>query len=67
MRYILAIVLPPIAVLTCGKPFQTIFNLVLTLMFWIPGMIHALFVVHNHHADRRADELLRVLRSPRIA
>ena len=53
MRYLLAIVFPPLAVLSCGKPFQAILNLVLTFCLWIPGVVHALFVVSNHNADRR--------------
>ena len=61
MRYLLAILLPPIAVLSCGKPFQAIINLVLTLCLWIPGMIHALFVVYNYHEDRRADRVIRAI------
>jgi uncharacterized membrane protein YqaE (UPF0057 family) len=42
MRYFLAIILPPVAVLLCGKPVQFILNIILTLLFWIPGVIHAL-------------------------
>ena len=61
MRYLLAILLPPIAVLSCGKPFQAIINLILTLCFWIPGAVHALFVVHNFHEDRRADRVIRAI------
>ena len=53
MRYFLAIILPPLAVFLCGKPIQGILNIILTLLGWIPGMIHALFVVHNHLADKR--------------
>jgi len=51
MRYLLAILLPPLAVFLCGKPVQTILSIILTLAFWIPGVIHALFIVHNHLAD----------------
>ncbi len=58
MRYLLAIVLPPLAVLSCGKPFQATLNLVLTLCLWIPGVVHALFVVSNQNADRRNRELI---------
>lgn len=61
MRYFLAIVLPPLAVLLCGKPFQAILNLVLTLCFWIPGMIHALFVVDCHFEDQRTERLVRAV------
>jgi uncharacterized membrane protein YqaE (UPF0057 family) len=41
VRYLLAIILPPVAVLLCGKPVQALLNLVLTLFFWIPGVVHA--------------------------
>lgn len=34
MLYLVAIVIPPLAVLLCGKPFQAIFNLIL-LVFGI--------------------------------
>ena len=45
MRYFLAIILPPVAVLLCGKPVQAL--LILPLCFWIPGVVHALFVVNK--------------------
>ncbi len=61
MRYLLAIVFPPLAVLSCGKPFQAILNLVLTFCLWIPGMVHALFVVSNHNADRRNRKLIEAI------
>ena len=62
MRYLLAIVLPPVAVLLCGKPFQAILNILLTLAFWIPGAVHALFVVHSHLADKRNRELVNAIK-----
>lgn len=52
--YLLAILLPPVAVLMCGKPIQALLNLILTLIFWFPGAIHALFVVNEYKADQRA-------------
>ena len=63
MRYILAILLPPIAVLSCGRPFQAVLNLFLCVFLWIPGMIHALFVVNNYYADRRAERMIQAMRS----
>ena len=39
--------LPPVAVLFCGKPFQAVINFILTLIFWVPGVIHAILVVHD--------------------
>jgi len=62
MRYILAIFLPPVAVFLCGKPIQGIINIVLTLAFFIPGVIHALFVVHNHLADKRTDRVVNAIK-----
>ncbi len=65
MRYFLAIVLPPLAVLLTGRPGQAALNLVLTLLGWVPGVIHALLVVHEHQADRRQARLVRSLRERR--
>ena len=62
MRYVIAIFLPPLAVFLCGKPLQTIVNIVLCMCFWIPGVIHALFVVHNHLADQRTDRIVEAIR-----
>jgi uncharacterized membrane protein YqaE (UPF0057 family) len=49
MRYVLAIVLPPVAFFTMGKPFQGILNLVLmvTLIGWPIAAIWALVVVNQ--------------------
>jgi len=54
MLYLLAIVLPPAAVLLCGKPGTALLNCVLTLMLWVPGVIHAILVVNEHKANERA-------------
>lgn len=62
MRYVLAILLPPIAVLSCGKWFQAVVNLVLTLCFWLPGAIHALFVVNDYHNEQNADRIVDAMR-----
>ena len=62
MRYLLAVILPPVAVLICGKPLQAILNLVLTLLFWIPGLIHAIFVVNGYYADQRTDRVIEAIK-----
>ena len=62
MRYLIAILLPPLAVLLCGKPLQALLNLVLCLCLWIPGVVHALFVVNSHLDDKRADRVVRAIR-----
>jgi uncharacterized membrane protein YqaE (UPF0057 family) len=61
MRYFLAVILPPVAVLLCGKPIQFVLNIFLTLLFWIPGVIHAILVVNNHLADKRADKIVKAV------
>jgi uncharacterized membrane protein YqaE (UPF0057 family) len=62
MLYLLAILLPPVAVLICGKPIQALINFVLTLCLWFPGAIHALFVVSSHLADKRTDRIVKEMR-----
>ena len=62
MRYFLAIILPPLAVLLCGKPIQFLLNIVLTLLFWLPGVVHALLVVNSHLADKRADKIVQAVK-----
>jgi uncharacterized membrane protein YqaE (UPF0057 family) len=62
MRYLFAIILPPLAVLLCGKPIQFLLNIILTMFFWIPGVIHALCVVSSHLADKRNEKLIKAMR-----
>ncbi|MDO8907381.1 MAG: YqaE/Pmp3 family membrane protein [Pseudohongiella sp.] len=62
MRYLIAIILPPLAVLLCGKPLQAILNIFLTLIFWVPGMVHALLVVHSHLEDKRANRIIKAMK-----
>jgi len=58
MRYLFAILLPPVAVLFSGRPIQAVLNLILTLCFWIPGALHACFVVHQDQEDKRAQRIV---------
>jgi uncharacterized membrane protein YqaE (UPF0057 family) len=61
MLYLVAILVPPLAVLLCGKPFQALLNIVLTLLIYFPGMIHAILVVNNYYADRRTKKIVEAL------
>ncbi|MDQ3701161.1 MAG: YqaE/Pmp3 family membrane protein [Chloroflexota bacterium] len=63
MLYLLAVVVPPLAVLLSGKPFQALFSLIaqLTLIGWLPATLHALFVVNGHYADRRQQRLIKAM------
>jgi uncharacterized membrane protein YqaE (UPF0057 family) len=64
MRYLLALVLPPLAMLTCGKPVEAVICLLLqvTVLGWIPASIWAVLTVSSHAADRRNREIVRALR-----
>ena len=46
IRFILAIVLPPVSVFLSQGISQALFiNIVLTLIGWVPGIIHALWIL----------------------
>ncbi|WP_227396466.1 YqaE/Pmp3 family membrane protein [Jeotgalibacillus aurantiacus] len=47
MLYILAIFLPPLAVLFTGRFGSFLLNILLTILGYIPGLIHAVIVVRD--------------------
>ncbi|MGM8212627.1 YqaE/Pmp3 family membrane protein [Virgibacillus sp. W0430] len=59
MLYLLAILLPPVAVLLVGKPIQAFLNFGLCLLLYVPGVVHAILVVNEHKADKRAEKYAR--------
>ncbi len=61
MLYLLAFILPPIAVLLRGKPFQALLNLFLTICFWVPGVIHAWIVINGANKDKRMREQAKLI------
>ncbi|MFJ7933711.1 YqaE/Pmp3 family membrane protein [Sporosarcina sp. NPDC096371] len=65
MRYLLCL-LPPLAILSCKKPGQFIINCILSLCFYIPGIIHAVLVVNQYNADKRNDKLIKAIQQQRI-
>lgn len=62
MLYILAIFLPPLAVLLVGKPFQAIINFFLCFLVWIPAVIHAILVVRDYKADKRMERQVKLMK-----
>lgn len=60
--YLLALVLPPVAVLLSGKPIQALLNLILTMFFWIPGAIHAILVVKDKKDDKRMQSYIKAMK-----
>ena len=62
MLYILAFFLPPVAVLLVGKPIQALLNLFLSLLFYVPGVIHAILVIRDHKADKRMERQVKMMK-----
>ncbi|MCS6852677.1 MAG: hypothetical protein NZ700_16090 [Gemmataceae bacterium] len=64
MRYVIAILLPPLGMLLCGRVFQAVLCLVLmlTLIAWPVASVWAALVVADYQADKRNARLLRALR-----
>lgn len=63
MLYLVALLLPPVAVLLAGKPIQALINLLLTLLFWVPGVVHACLVVHEHYNDKRTRQIIAAMKT----
>lgn len=61
MRYLLCFLFPPLAVALVGRPLTALLNLLLTLCLVLPGVIHALIVVHSDNAERRHAETLAAI------
>jgi len=53
LRYFFCIVLPPVAVLLTGRLASFFLSLLLTMLGWIPGIIHACLVVTDYHEEQR--------------
>lgn len=62
MKYLLCIILPPVACLAVNRKGAFVLNLILTLCLWIPGVIHAFMVVNGAENDRRHQEQLAAIR-----
>jgi uncharacterized membrane protein YqaE (UPF0057 family) len=57
--YLIALLLPPLAVLMAGKPVQAGLNCLLTICLWVPGVIHAFAVVSERKAEIRQKRMLK--------
>lgn len=79
MLYLLAIVLPPLALLLAGKPFQAIFSFMLWVVsivlffttffmgvaLWLALVAHAMAVIANARAERRTDRIVEAMQNRR--
>jgi uncharacterized membrane protein YqaE (UPF0057 family) len=66
MRYFLCFIFPPAAVLTTGRIGCFILSIILTLCFWIPGVIYAILVTNDYYSDRRNKKVIRAIKSNRL-
>jgi len=62
MRYFLCFLCPPLAIFTTGKMGSFVLNIILTIFFWIPGVIHAILVVSKYYDDKRHRQLMSAAR-----
>ena len=46
MIYVIAFLLPPLAVYMTNKD-KLVVNIILTLLLWLPGFIHAVMVINE--------------------
>ena len=53
LRYFFCVVFPPIAVLMTGRILSFILSILLTLLGWVPGVMHACLVVNDYQAEHR--------------
>ncbi|MFM7427854.1 MAG: YqaE/Pmp3 family membrane protein [Elainella sp.] len=54
LRFLLAILLPPVGVfLTFGLSTTLVINVLLTLLGWLPGSIHAVWAIAKHEEQLR--------------
>lgn len=63
MLFFLCVLLPPLAVFFTGRMGSFALSLVLTLFGWLPGVIHAFFVVSDYRNEQRLRALKDELRS----
>lgn len=61
MFTVLSVLCPPLAVLLTAGPAHAAKNLGLTLLFFVPGVLHARSVVEQYSVNRRYATLMRIL------
>ena len=61
--HLLAILCPPLAVRACGRHDQILLSVLLTVLLWIPGVLHALRLVSVYQSNSQASRIVAALRS----
>ena len=58
--YFFAFVLPPLSVARV-KPQAIFANIVLTILGWVPGIVHALILIKERQDNKRTDRIVEAL------
>ena len=58
-----AVLFPPLAVRAAGRSDLVPLSILLTLLLWVPGVLHALRVISVQESNLRANRLVSALRS----
>ena len=61
MLTVLVLICPPLAVLLTATPSRAAANLGLTLLLYVPGVVHAWATVDRYAAHRQYESLMRAL------
>lgn len=61
--HVLALVCPPLAVRAAGRSDLLPLSILLTVLLWVPGVVHALWVMSVQESNARATHLVAALRS----
>ena len=61
MMYLLAILLPPLAMLLVKRPMEAVICLILqiTVFGWLPAAIWACFMVNSHQSEKRLERMVK--------
>jgi len=59
IRIIFGILIPPLGVfLQVGLGIQLLYSIILTLFFWLPGQIYAVYVILKYNSDGSVTDFL---------
>lgn len=61
MLVILVVLCPPLAVLITAGPVEALKNCGLSLLLYVPGVVHARSVVDQYRVTRRYNTLMQLL------
>lgn len=62
MIYAICILCPPLALLLMGRGLHALLNIPLTLLFWLPGVVHAWAVIARREREYRDERLACILK-----